>query len=503
MLLAACPKCQESILVPYGVSAAAQVRCPLCQEEYTLSDVLEQLPPALIVVDGEEVAALAHVGGEAASAVSAISVASQRGDSDSALRAFITEKGGSPAVADGDGSRTAFDYAERQAPAAAKAGPRAGTSARPRRRQRSPLFHVAGIVLGGLAAAPLAQLILWWLPGSWQRDPMNLGPTVGRYVPFIVPKNLRSPEPVEEDKQREGLTSPAPSNGGNDSRDTAGGDKKPNRLAGQLASGSGGQGDKDSGGLADASRPFQPGAGNSTDKGANTGAKSGTGNGADTDFPLSGLGGDTPLPGDGGYQPGSAGTFPIRGGPTTRTADLERALAEAGAARKALSEVADMTADEKRDARMRLYRALARLGDVVTHVDHKDIGLAEQVDLLERLLFDVGRNRTTFEFLGSAAAKWIDDNDRASAGVVLAGTIRQNRQVGDLYEVQIELAGTSEEPRVVSVLGWINSQVGQRREDRVIIVGTFVPDPNENLSGYHGTEDEVICGGFGVPVLPR
>ncbi|MEO2022746.1 MAG: hypothetical protein ABGX05_13075, partial [Pirellulaceae bacterium] len=32
------------------------------------------------------------------------------------------------------------------------------------------------------------QLILWWLPGTWSRDPMKMGPKASQYVPFLVPK---------------------------------------------------------------------------------------------------------------------------------------------------------------------------------------------------------------------------------------------------------------------------------------------------------------------------
>ena len=45
-----CPKCQKQIMVPDGLGADTQVRCPLCQAEYPLSDALALAPPALIVV---------------------------------------------------------------------------------------------------------------------------------------------------------------------------------------------------------------------------------------------------------------------------------------------------------------------------------------------------------------------------------------------------------------------------------------------------------------------
>jgi hypothetical protein len=58
----------------------------------------------------------------------------------------------------------------------------------PSRKSENPMWTMIKVVLGGMLAIPLAQLILWWLPGSWSRDPMKMGPKASQYAPFLVPK---------------------------------------------------------------------------------------------------------------------------------------------------------------------------------------------------------------------------------------------------------------------------------------------------------------------------
>ena len=51
-IISKCPKCQRAITVPDGIVADATVQCPICEEEYPLSDALAEAPPALVPVGG-------------------------------------------------------------------------------------------------------------------------------------------------------------------------------------------------------------------------------------------------------------------------------------------------------------------------------------------------------------------------------------------------------------------------------------------------------------------
>lgn len=59
------------------------------------------------------------------------------------------------------------------------------------RDQPNRLLEFGKILAGGVAGVALAQVILWWLPGRWQRDPLDLAPRVPRQLQFLVPENLR------------------------------------------------------------------------------------------------------------------------------------------------------------------------------------------------------------------------------------------------------------------------------------------------------------------------
>lgn len=62
------------------------------------------------------------------------------------------------------------------------------TRPRSRAQDKSPLWKLLPPVLGGLTALPISIGILWYVFG---KDIGNAGPTVARYVPWIVPKHLR------------------------------------------------------------------------------------------------------------------------------------------------------------------------------------------------------------------------------------------------------------------------------------------------------------------------
>ena len=165
MTIAACPKCSEEVSLPSQASAQARVRCPFCQEEYVLSDVLDSLPPALEV--------LGDLGGS-----SQDSGHGSASPGESAINAFA-------AVAAGDSpskpAASAFDFHEESAPSAARPS-KPGTGARPHRRKRKPkkpVIEVLKIVGGGTLGIIGAILIIWWVIG---KDPFKLGPKVASFA---------------------------------------------------------------------------------------------------------------------------------------------------------------------------------------------------------------------------------------------------------------------------------------------------------------------------------
>ena len=65
-------------------------------------------------------------------------------------------------------------------------------------RKKNPKAEMVKMVLGGLLALPIAQLIIWW---GLQQDPLKLAPTVDSVFPYVLPtkfQTAKSDEPSEE-----------------------------------------------------------------------------------------------------------------------------------------------------------------------------------------------------------------------------------------------------------------------------------------------------------------
>jgi hypothetical protein len=55
MQISACPKCERPVTIPSGTDESATVSCPLCEQEFAISEMtaLEDLPPMLVIVGAE------------------------------------------------------------------------------------------------------------------------------------------------------------------------------------------------------------------------------------------------------------------------------------------------------------------------------------------------------------------------------------------------------------------------------------------------------------------
>jgi LSD1 subclass zinc finger protein len=49
-MISTCPSCRKQVSIPSGIDANAEVRCPLCDAKYALSEALALAPPELIPV---------------------------------------------------------------------------------------------------------------------------------------------------------------------------------------------------------------------------------------------------------------------------------------------------------------------------------------------------------------------------------------------------------------------------------------------------------------------
>jgi len=212
MTIVNCPKCEEQVLIPGSASPQATVQCPLCTEQFELDEVLERIPPALVVVSDPGAAAVAAHASDG-QGYAPLGAAAE-------TRAFDV----APASANGDGEEAEFRLADEQpksgrsgiqieSTAATASSISARRSARPQRKQKSAVAEVVKIVGGGVLGLTIGQLILWWLPGDWKRDPFTLGPMISRNVPWvgdlIVPAKFRGASVVQQDTAPDADSAPS------------------------------------------------------------------------------------------------------------------------------------------------------------------------------------------------------------------------------------------------------------------------------------------------------
>jgi hypothetical protein len=211
MSIVSCPRCGDKVSLPPAASPSALVQCPLCCEEYYLSDALIQLPPMLVVV-----------GGHAAPA----------------------EKAGEYRLAEPVAAAVSQAEFASSADTTVAARPQLRAVSRRRPKERSVVGEIVKVVLGGVAGLAGGLLVLWWLFGV---DVGDLAPKVSKvgYLRFLVPPSLRAQtvppgnEPSQLDTmnadsgqaQGDGSRQSGEDGTGGDSQPASDGDKAPGKPA--------------------------------------------------------------------------------------------------------------------------------------------------------------------------------------------------------------------------------------------------------------------------------
>jgi hypothetical protein len=70
---------------------------------------------------------------------------------------------------------------------------------------------------------------------------------------------------------------------------------------------------------------------------------------------------------------------------------------------------------------------------------------------------------------------------------------------GPLYRIKLVLFGV---PKAVVVLSQNAPQPPLAQHDRVLILGSIVDSPTENLAGYAGNLTQVVWGGLPLKLIP-
>lgn len=157
-----CPTCQKITLLPAGVAPDSTIRCPKCGDQYVLQDLLESQLGYWQVVEDASMTPVALALPEE------LQLAAPEPSPPAPLPKKTDWSSFQPI------SHEEFE--------------------RMKRKSRSPIWSVLQIVLGGVAAVPIALLLIWHLLGT---DIADAGVNVGKVAPWLVPEKFRPYQPPD------------------------------------------------------------------------------------------------------------------------------------------------------------------------------------------------------------------------------------------------------------------------------------------------------------------
>lgn len=231
MSTAKCPRCADLVTLPNTNHPQARVQCPLCLEEFELGELLAKLPPPLIIVELPPGITLGRKGLSAGSGDSSelglaenallepegvlpsehepLEAALEERSLPASSGAWSISDSGEPTLIpqtdDEDELKLAsnedkpFRFGAPVGESGTASASISGASAtspvglkgktRPKRKERSPIFEIAKMVLGGVAGIVGANVLLWWLPFGYSKDMFDLGPKLSKIaaVRWAVP----------------------------------------------------------------------------------------------------------------------------------------------------------------------------------------------------------------------------------------------------------------------------------------------------------------------------
>ncbi|HEX7445987.1 MAG TPA: hypothetical protein VF306_00500 [Pirellulales bacterium] len=142
-----------------------------------------------------------------------------------------------------------------------------------------------------------------------------------------------------------------------------------------------------------------------------------------------------------------------------------------------------------------VFERLCQLAETATfaHLDNADDAARDGYrNAAQDLMLLVGADRARGEVIGRLAADRLDNSQRPSNGVILCGSVAQAGYHGEMYVMRIVLSGIA---RTVTVVSRDAPQPPFGQRDHVLILGSIIDSPANNLAGYEGDEPQVIWGG--------
>jgi len=442
MTIVRCPRCRDEVTAPAKASTKALVRCPLCLEEYLLSEALTGVPPALIVVGGEV-------------------------DEQSA-----EQVGGDEYRLSGGGFAGVFDTSASADAAVAPSRPSVTAAPRPKKPEKNAALELVKIVLGGVVGLAIGLVVLWW---GFRRDPLNLGPDVANYAPWLVPAQFHG-----KSKTTDSEAVVAPTKTRNASKPRA---EEAARVADTGAELERRPSSAESAGFDSGPLDSPPAATKKEPADNAAEAKPAPPMPDLTDL----LPNDTPpaelLPADAKSVPSAA--------------SFAQAMATATDALARYEGLPKEDAEARREAFTKLFEATSEVGRVISFLNPLNTELSEDIarlqDLLDTISGAKGSSKLNpVKFL--ASQQW--PKAKSDDGLLVAGTVKAIQPAGQLFEFTLDASSRSE--FFVPILTTTNPDELCAVGDVVVIVGRVLDEPQKHLPGYEGQQSRVLLLGHGV-----
>jgi hypothetical protein len=439
---------------PAPQDEVVRVRCPHCDAEYPLSDVVvvtsgTELGPTVAAAVARYVLAGEGAAGEAP----ALDVWAK---ADGMPQIDLGDRAKSPAVTVAPGE---FDFAKEDADG--EGGPASHAAARPgRRRQKSVARELAAWVFGGLAGVVITAYLLAIIrgeSGNILKVPLPGVPHTYKYSPRWFP----------------GWLKPAP-----------GSEEAGSEEAGSEEAGSEEAGSEEIADLDELYRPAQ--RGNEEVEGPpvlqekRESADESPAEGSSTDS----LGVPVSSPKKRTFPDGYVGL-------------AEPPAYGSDALDEALSATLESVEDPRGPISDDVYREWCRLAEVLTFVQGGPAAkvLRDRMSAVRALLGQMAENEANLDKIGYRAGALCLDGSRPSNGILLAGKVTRIVSQGYAHQAHVQLAATG---GTVLVAG--KQPLPAQEEDAVLILGSIVDDPADNLSGFQTQQPFVIWAGLTVKV---
>jgi hypothetical protein len=209
----ACPGCEQEHLLPPSVSLEVSLECPQCGEKLNLASYVAEHFSVWKVTHDPATHPLAN-SAIAESVTNSINSTTNAKPANSLGKDLELVEENAGQDDDSPVDLKLEEVVER--PAAKK--PWLETQPitheqfeRMKRKDRSPIWTILQIALGGLSAFPLALVILWWGLG---RDFGGAGPTVAKYAPWLVPSKFHPASDSEDSVEDLASAKPSPGQSG-------------------------------------------------------------------------------------------------------------------------------------------------------------------------------------------------------------------------------------------------------------------------------------------------